>query len=574
MRWPLVACVAALLGPAGRASPPSDPLRLVPRQADLALRIEPRKLVDAVRSLEALNALARFPAVREALDSTNSRRFAQLLAYYEKELGRPWPELLDAVAGGGIVLATRFQRDGNAPVLVVIQSKDAAMQVRAVEIVRKVIEQELARNDTAAKPKTEQYRGITVTQLGDAHFAIADSALLISNKAAGVQRGLDLFLDGDKESLASHDGPADAARLLPPDALAQLWINLAPAHESPQGKEIFKQPKNDVGQLIAFGGLIDVAGKSPFLSAGLYRTSDGLTASVRMPAGRDATPDGFGLHLAPPGEPGSLPPLEPANVLYSSSFYLDLGAIWTQRETILSDGIRKQLNQGEQRFGRFLAGRKVSELLTQSGPYHRFVIVAPTRPEYARSPGVRIPAFAFATTMRSPEFGQAMNAILRAVAFLTGTQARLKLVEETIDGVKLVGYRFPEDGTLANDAQNLRFNFSPCFAAVGDQYFAASTLSLGREMIALLQRSTPESAPATTVAAQSRAFAAGGAAIAALFEDQQVTQAILDRAVSPAAAKKEVAQAIAWLRTLGEVRLETDYRPHEFRFDVRWATKR
>ena len=137
----------------------------------------------------------------------------------------------------------------------------------------------------------------------------------------------------------------------------------APVHESPEGKELFKQPKNEVGQLIAFGGLIDVVGKSPFVAAGLYCTPEGMTASVRMPAGRDATPDGFGLHLAPDGAPGSLPPLEPANVLYSSSFYLDLGAIWTQRETILSEGIRKQLDQGEKRFGRFLAGRKPS-----SGP--------------------------------------------------------------------------------------------------------------------------------------------------------------------------------------------------------------
>ena len=100
-----------------------------------------------------------------------------------------------------------------------------------------------------------------------------------------------------------------------------------------------------------------------------------------------------------------------------------------------------------------------------------------------------IPAFAFASSMRAPEFAQAMNAILRTVALLTAGQAKLQLVEETIDGVKLVGYRFPEKGSLPNDPQNLRFTFSPCFAAVDDQFFVASTLELGREMIGLFRKS-------------------------------------------------------------------------------------
>jgi hypothetical protein len=269
-----------------------------------------------------------------------------------------------------------------------------------------------------------------------------------------------------------------------------------------------------------------------------------------------------------------LPPLEPANVLYSSSFYLDLAALWNQRETILAEGSRKQIDKAEKQVGRFLAGRKLSELLTQSGPYHRFVVAAQSKPGYSKTPGQQFPAVAVASSMRDPEFGQAMNAILRTVAFLTGTQAKLKLVEEEIDGVKLVGYRFPEDGTLPNDPQNLRFNLSPCFASVGDQFFAASTLDLGREMIGLLKKSAPTAAPATSVQAQSRAYAAGGATLAALFEDTNLTQTVLERAVSMEEAKKEVKAFTDWLRGLGVVTMETDYRPHEFRFDLRWEQKR
>jgi hypothetical protein len=574
MRWPLAACLAVLVSSSLRADDIPDPLRLVPRQADVALRIEPRKLADAVQSVPALAQLRQFPSVRESLDSTNSRRFFKFIAYYEKELGHPWPELLDKLAGGGIVIATKFDRAANVPVLAVIQSKDADLLKRAVALVRGVIDQELARQDSPAKPQVETYRGLEFTKIGEAYYAIAGSAVLVANKEIAVQKALDLYIDGAMESLANQPGPSDAAKLLPPEPLARLWVNLKPVQESPEGKETFKRPKSDVAQLILAGGLLDVVGQSPYVAAGLYRTAEGFTTSVRMPAGRDATPDGFGLHLAPPNTAGSLPPLEPANVLYSSSFYLDLAALWNQRETILAEGSRKQIDKAEKQVGRFLAGRKLSELLTQSGPYHRFVVAAQSKPGYSKTPGQQFPAVAVASSMRDPEFGQAMNAILRTVAFLTGTQAKLKLVEEEIDGVKLVGYRFPEDGTLPNDPQNLRFNLSPCFASVGDQFFAASTLDLGREMIGLLKKSAPTAAPATSVQAQSRAYAAGGATLAALFEDTNLTQTVLERAVSMEEAKKEVKAFTDWLRGLGVVTMETDYRPHEFRFDLRWEQKR
>lgn len=572
MRALLAAVLVAASVTAAAANERSNPLRLIPIENDLTLRVEPRKLADAIQSLPALKQLTEFDAVREALQSTNAKRFLSFVAYYEKELGAPWPELLDQLAGGGIVVSTKFARDNNVPVLTVVQSRNAAMLKKAVGLVRGVIEQELARQDAAQKPTTESHRGIEVTNIGDAFYAVADSALLISNKSEAIHRAIDLHLDGSASSLAHTTGPSDAAKLLPPNPLVSMWVNLKQAHESPEGKEIFKQPKSDLGQTILFGGLIDVIGKSPFLAMGVYRTPEGFTTSFRMPAGRDATPEGAALHLAPPSQPNSLPLLEPTNVVYSNSFYLDLGALWEQREKILAEGARKQFDRAEKQVGRFLAGRKLSELLTQSGPYHRFVVAAQTKPGYTKEPGLAIPAFAFTSTMRSADFGQAMNAILRTVAFLTGTQAKLKIVEETIDGVPLVGYRFPENGSLPADTQNLRFAFSPCFASVGEHFFAASTIELGREMIGLLKKPMPASP--TSVAAQSRVYAEGGATIAKMFEDQQMTQVILDRAVSPSEAKKEVQKGIDWLRGLGVLKMETDYRPNEFRFDVRWEMKK
>src|SRR5439155_25803841 len=123
------------------------------------------------------------------------------------------------------------------------------------------------------------------------------------------------------------------------------------------------------------------------------------------------------------------------------------------------------------------------------------------------------------------------------------------------------------------DPQNFRFNFSPCFAAVGDQFFAASTIELGREMVTQLQKAAPTGGE-PPVATQSRLYSAGGAALLKVFEDRLLTQVILDRAVPVEEAKRDAATLIDWVRGLGDVRTQADYRPHEFRFEIEWKPKK
>ena len=88
MRWSLAACLIAVGIPSAQSFEPTDPLRLVPKQADVALRIEPGKLVDAVRSLPKLAELAQFPSVREALNSTKRAPLREFHPILRKGLGR------------------------------------------------------------------------------------------------------------------------------------------------------------------------------------------------------------------------------------------------------------------------------------------------------------------------------------------------------------------------------------------------------------------------------------------------------------------------------------------------------
>lgn len=561
------------LGIPARAETP-DPLRLMPKQADLIVKIDsPQRLMQAVTTFGPLHQLLKFDAVRDGLDSTNSRRFFHFVEYVEKSLGAKWPELIDKLAGGGIAWGLKFENP--PPTLLIVQGKDEALMKRVVGLLLEVVEQEQTRQDVRDRVQKVNYRGLDAYQVGDKLFgAVAGSALLLSDRKEALQAAIDLYINGSQESLARDEGPTAARKLLPGDALAWVWINMARVHEMPEAKEAYKYPRGDPGQVVLFGGLTDVSGKAPLVAIGAYRTEDGFATTVKMAAGRDATPPDLALHLPPAGQPGSLPLIEPNNVLFSTSFYLDIGKLWTERAKLLTEQPRKGIEDAEKNLGRFLAGKKLSEILTQVGPYHRLVAVAPGKNAYKRQPDQSIPAFAFLSNMRDPGYGNAMEGILRAVALFAGAQARLKLTEETINGVKLVGYRFPDDGTLANDVGNFRFNFSPCFAKVGGQFVVASTIELGRDLIPLLQNaevSDPKNGSAAT--SRTRLYSEGGVALLKAFEDQLVTQTILNRAVSSEQAKKEVAEFVKWLGGLGVFQIEVEYKDHEFRQEFRFKTK-
>src|SRR5438046_584369 len=110
-----------------QADAPADPLRLVPAQADLVFKIEqPRKLVEGFTSLEAWKQLQELDGFRELYDSTNARRFYQLVAHFEKKLGARYPELIDRLVSNGAVLAIKFPADADkkATAVVVVQGKD------------------------------------------------------------------------------------------------------------------------------------------------------------------------------------------------------------------------------------------------------------------------------------------------------------------------------------------------------------------------------------------------------------------------------------------------------------------
>src|SRR5438034_3300405 len=96
-----VGLIGLVLVTSCRADTP-DLLRLIPEEADLLVKVEqPRAVVENLLNHPLVNDLYHIDSVRDLYNSTNVRRFSQLVAYFEKELGAKRFELLDRLAGGG-----------------------------------------------------------------------------------------------------------------------------------------------------------------------------------------------------------------------------------------------------------------------------------------------------------------------------------------------------------------------------------------------------------------------------------------------------------------------------------------
>jgi hypothetical protein len=564
-----------LFGSHAAAGPPASPARYIPLKPDVLLGIpNPRDVVEALLAFEPLKQLPETAPVREFYDSTNFLRFKKLVAYFEKELGSPWPELLDRLAGAGAVFALQ-QQSPKAAVLVVIEGREPSVVQKFFKLSADIVDQELGRQEAKVKIERATYRETPTIHVGNEfHAAAAGPVILISNSKKTLHAAIGRVLSNESDTTAVSN-MTQAQKSLPPNPLAWGWLNLETTRKTPQGKEVFAQPRNEPALTVAFGGWLDMARRSPFLCGGLYRDNRGFRATLQMPAGRQGMPEEITVHVPPSDEAGALPLLEPNGVVMSSSYYLDLSKFWSERAKLFNPQQVKALEEFEKKSGPFLLGHRLGKLLAQAGTHHRFIVTDSSdtyRGEAAKETKLRL-GYALVLDARDKNFGKAVGSMLRAAALLAGTQVKLKLVEEKHGSTTLVGYRVPDEFVNRPENRNnpLAYITSPCFAAVGDQFVVCSTMELGRELIGLLEKEAAEKGKgAQPLSTQTRVYGRGAAGLLRAAEEQLTGQAILNQAVSPAEAREQIDKTVAWVNHLGQLRIEARYGEHDFRLEIRY----
>jgi hypothetical protein len=567
------------------AAEPLDPVRLVPPSTDLIVKIDrPRVIADLAVNLVSRPELGGFRGYRDYFESTNYQLFKQLVGHFERELGNRWADLLDELAGDGVVLAIKFEKNGPAPTLVIIQGHDPKLLAKFFQKALDVAQQEQARQGIHDGYTRDSYRDTETLHRGDKiHSALLGSAFVYSNTAARLHDAIDLYLDSSKGSLLAKKEYADAKQLVPGDALVWAWVNLEFAHKSEELKPIFALPANFFPFHVAFGGLIDSLRRSPYLVTAIKADVGGGTLSLRLPAGTSGMHELVHAHVPRSADRWAAPLLEPDGVLYSASYYLDLAEFWKQRAVLLPADQLKQIEDGNKKSAVFLAGNQFSKFLEMEGPRQRFVVARQKVTGYSMKPNAQQPAFALVTELRDPEaFTKAIDAPIKTGAFLAGLRIPMAAFEEERGGTKILGYKFVENEANKALGDGVLFNFTPSRARIGNQYVFSSSAELTRSLIDALEKETAlnaddksadsgatESKDNEGIILHSQLSFKGLSNYLGATKRQLVAQNMLQQGNSPEDADKEVSLFLELLDHLGRVESTTRYLPDQYQIDLR-----
>ncbi len=546
----------------------ADPLRLVPAEVDLIVKVEhPHKLVESFYNLNVVQDFLKLDAVKEFYDSTNARRFNQLLQYFEKELGSGKYELLDQIAGNGIVFGVKLAKK---PIVgFVIQGKDQKTVQKFVDLTLKLVEEETARQEKKVKIQRKKYHTLEGVQVGkEFFFTVAGSAILVSNKGEGLKALADMYLGRGGDSILRSERLAKARKMLPENSQVWGFLDFQLLHRIGETRDFFEAPQKQPGlNFTLFGPMIDLARRSPFVCGSFSHEGNRFLTTIRFPRGTKGMPPEVAAFFPKSASAGALPLLEPKNVISSVSYYLDLAELWKNRNLLPQDQLAG-LESASKKSGRFLAGAKIGNLMKWSGSHQRIVVAQRTKSVYKeKKPQQDIPAFAFVHEIRDDSFYKSMDRIFRTTAIFGAAALNLKLVEKDIGDVHLVSYRFPEDRNVPNDKQNLRYNFSPTYFKIGNQFAVCSTLELAEDLVQELKEESSSSRKSEPVMFHSKFYASGLAVALKAIEEQLITQAVLSQALSPEDARKQVDTFIGMVRGLGSTQMETVYTRDNFRLN-------
>jgi hypothetical protein len=273
------------IGPAC-AQDAKSPLRFVPGQTELVLKIDhPRLLVETVEKHELFQKGIKLAGVRDLYDTTNFQQLLQLIDYFEKKLGKGRDDIIDDLSSGGIVVCAKLSPPQHT--VLVLQAKNEKVLGRFVDEALGIATKELERLEVKDRIVRSKHHGHDFGKIGKKFaFAIADGALIIGSEEQAVKSALDLLPTENAvaKTILDNQHFVDALKRAPAKALVWAWLNLEETRKNEDFKNGLEAAALDPGQLILFGGLIDLLKRSPYVTATATRDGEGFSLAHRHAA--------------------------------------------------------------------------------------------------------------------------------------------------------------------------------------------------------------------------------------------------------------------------------------------------
>ncbi len=466
--------------------------RSVPRDAVVVLELSRAKaLLDRVLDPEVASLAASLPGYEKWVSESGPRQFFAIVSHLEARLGVDWRTALRALLDGGLTFAAR--PDG--AVLLVLDARDGKVLSQLHEIFLGFARADAESHGQPDRVASEDIRGVTRWTFGpnEAH-AIVGNRLYLANGPDALQGVLDLRAGPEEKALSSLSAYEAARRAAGGGAVALAFVNLEILKQHPPVRDALSQAQNPMVSLL-LAGLTEALRASSWLAVGLH--VDGNTLALK------ATVDGKALDRVGPAalalsgqpEPGALPNLSVPRCIGGLTLYRDLHRFYAAKDDLFPERT-SGLIFFENMMGIFFSGMDLTEdVFGETRPEIRLVVAEQEYTTASGVPRVQIPAFAAVFRLLHPrEFGEvveeAWQKALGLVNFTRGQQAQPgMIIERAFHGdakFTLAYFRPPKDAERTR--AEMRYNFRPALAMVGDYLVLSSTDGLARDLIDAIKK--------------------------------------------------------------------------------------
>lgn len=534
----------------------------------------PEALLDRLMSDRVGAMLKGVPSYKAALakpEVVGARFIAGLVA---ANLGTTPEKGARDLAGGGLVFAVEGTKTPERVFLIVTPKDLVLLEKTHARLL------EYARNDAKTKKKPDpvtaaEYKGIKTYSLAptEAH-AIVAGTLVVANSPATLKVIIDRSLDPKAPALA--DDPTFRARRgeADPEALAWGFARMDKLRAIDPKK--FGGDKADPGATFLFGPWLEAIQKGDTVSASLVWTDSRLAAHLVLAEPKAGYTPAMKRYFPPKGTVARNPIRTPSTI-GSSSLWRDFSSIWEVRAEILPPETVQGLAQLDSTAGTFFGGRDFGTgVLGAIGDNWTFVVADQDYDKLDPAPDVKLPAFAFVIELKpdDEEFATRLMAAFQSfigLANLGSAQTKappLMISSDTFEGTVIATSKYEREiGRPKGEPINIRHNFTPSAARVGNTFILSSSLGLARELVTEVKK-PPLPSDAMFV---TEANGPAAARLVGRNRSYLVTQNMLQKGNTKAQAEGEIGLMVEALKYLGQARMSVVERPGSLLLNIEYA---
>jgi hypothetical protein len=451
--------------------------------------VEVSNLGEVVRSVRSSRALEWALATEEYQKFEKSPEYLKanaVRATAELMLGTPlWDAAEDLLKGRAAVAAYPNPENYRQPqVIALFQPGESKVFTKVRDVVKPLLAAAGKEVDAAAP-------GATAWSFGDKGFVALHESWFVAAQQRPLFDQTLALLGGakDKPALAAQETVAEMERGLGGEHHVRAWVNAALVRKGLGERFGLPEKSEDGAASLIFGGLLELAARSPFAAATLDFRDKEIAGTLAIAGDPAKLPELASLWYTQHPDNGIIPLPNTPGTIAGVTIHRKFGQWYRQRDKLLADHLLPAFDKFETDIGNLLPQKDFGQdVLPLVGDNFTFTAALQDYRHLDGAPGIKLPAFAAIFDMPKPQEGadtfalffQTLGTILNLQAGQEGRQPSV-LDAEFYKETKISYSRYLQKPK--GDRLPIAYNFQPAAATVGCKYIIATSVQYCRDLI-------------------------------------------------------------------------------------------